>query len=154
MSGLEAEFRPRTTILVPPFAFDALFAVLARVKPDVVRVLEQTAASVRSMQPPAEYEQDHARLLGYLEEELQAAQAIPDTPPDIPLSPGGSPRVTVGPPPGGGAGPPGGPPGPPPGRPASLAYCGAREAFSEDFSQLVVVHFGDREGSCASVPQQ
>ena len=89
MSDLETEFRSRTQILVPPFATEALFKVLTLVKPEVVRAFEQAAASVGALEPPANFKQDHALLLAYLDEELQAAQAIGLGPPEMATLPPG-----------------------------------------------------------------
>lgn len=126
MSDLQSEFQPRANPFIPEFAFDLVDEVFAQITPEVIQILERSIASADKMDPPEEFQQDHQRLLEYLDVLMEDAKAVPTD-----GSPGERP---VGPPPGAdfGALPPG-----------IAAFCDVREAFSEEFSRLVAVHFGN-----------
>jgi hypothetical protein len=121
MSVLLVEFRPRVRFFTLDFAAEGNSDILAGFKPDIVRVLEETAASVGSLEPPAEFQKDHERLVSYLAEELEAARSIPEVPTN---------RAAAG------VSPPEGLEGPPP-------LCTAGEDFSEEFLSLVITYFSD-----------
>ncbi len=129
MSTLETDVRPLVEFSVPAFAVQERFALTARFKPEIVQGLEQVTASVRALSPPAEFQLEHGILLTYLDEQLEAARAIPVVP-----------TITAE-----GLGPPSAPPGAP-------AYCIVREAFSEKFLRLVAVHFGMQGSDCQPPP--
>jgi hypothetical protein len=122
---LETDVRPLLEVFVPQFAVEELFAILAGFKPDIIGGFEQIKASAEGLIPPAEFQQDHQRLLVYLEEQLEAARSIPDEPTNT---------TFVG-------------RGPPPGVPGAPPECVAGE-FSEDFLRLVAVHFGVPRADC------
>ena len=126
MSDLQTGVLPRMTAFIQPFAFDLPGEVLAQFRPEVIQILEPAIASANEMEPPKEFQQDHQRLLEYLDILMEDAESAP---PDIPRG-----ERPAGPPPGAdlGALPP-----------RIAAFCDARDAFSEEFSRLVAVHFGN-----------
>jgi len=126
MSDLQTEFQPRVTAFIPEFAFDLVGEVFAQFKPEVIQVLERSIASANEMEPPEEFQQDHQRLLQYLDVLMKEAEAVPT---DIPRG-----ERPAGPPPGADLEAP---------PPDIAAFCDARDAFSEEFSRLVAVHFGN-----------
>ena len=123
MSRLETDVRPLVGFFAPQFAVEERFALVVQFKPMIVEGVEQVSESVRALNPPVEFQRDHARLLTYLDERLEAARAIPEVPESTP-------SVRPGP-----------PDGPPP-------HCVARDDFSETFLRLVVVFFGEQGSDC------
>jgi hypothetical protein len=124
MSDLEVGFRPLVTFFIPLFASDQRFKILADFKPEIVRVLEETVASAKTLEPPTEFKQDHERLLQFLEDELEMARSIPQIASNRPVPAPGPPTEGNGPPP----------------------ECLLKSEFSEKFLELVVVYFGDGPG--------
>ena len=120
MSVLAVDFWPKVNVSVPSFGAQGGVDILARFKPDIVRVLEETSVSVSALEPPDEFQRDHERLLSYLDEVLENARAIPEVPTNRPVA---------------GAGPLEGREGPP--------LCTAKDDLSKEFLELVITYFGD-----------
>jgi hypothetical protein len=99
MLKFETDVRPLGDLFVPRFAVGELFAILAGFKPDIILGLEQIKASAETLRPPAELNQDHERLLVYLEQQLEAARLIPDQPTNTPFVGQGPPSGRTGAPP-------------------------------------------------------
>jgi hypothetical protein len=122
MSELQIELVPRARLEIPAFAFDLAEDIFSAITPEVVRVLESAISTAADMEPPQEFEDDHQRLVEYLEEQLEL----------VPQEPVLGVRE-----------------GPPEGLPPGLvSYCDTREAFMKEYARLVVVHFGDDEDMC------
>ena len=71
-----SEFGPRVTAFYQGLAPEERFEALRQLQPAIVTAIESTAAELRLMTPPSEAAADHARLLQYLDENLETALAI------------------------------------------------------------------------------
>ena len=101
---------------------DRALDILVKLQPEVVEIIEQTLAKVQLLEPPADLQQDHNRLLRYLERELDEYRDF------VPVA-------TIQPPGGGGA-------------PEGIPFCETRDQLSEEFEPIVGFYFGDHSGIC------
>ncbi len=122
MSELQIEVASRARVEIPPFVFDVADDIFASLSTELARALEGAVATAGAMVPPEKFEDDHQLLVEYLEEQLQVGNST--TVESL------TERPTEGPP------------------PAIVAFCEARDAFTEEYARLVVVHFGDDEDTC------
>ena len=71
-----AEFGPRVSSFPAAFTPEERFQALEVLQPEIEQVLDETAESVRALEPPTELRADHDRLVLFLEETLDVARAI------------------------------------------------------------------------------
>ena len=70
------EFGPRVSSFPQAFTPEERFAGLEVLQPEIERALEESIESISALEPPAEFQADHDRLIQYLEETLDTARAI------------------------------------------------------------------------------
>ena len=129
MGRFVARFGPRTVgVSIPPLARNEreVLGILAKLQPEVVTIVEETRAKVRQLEPPADLQVDHNRLLRYFDEQLEEIQTVPIVATQQNIG-----RLVGS------------------GLPAPSAFCQAQEELSSAIEPIVRVYFGDDSGLCA-----
>ncbi len=70
------EFGPRVTGVLQSMPPRDLYAFLGEIQPDVERLIGETRAAMRELTPPEDLRADHARVVRFLDEILEVAEAI------------------------------------------------------------------------------
>ena len=124
-----AQFGARTgAVSIPPQTRqDETLDIMATLRGQVTDIVEQTLAKMRELDPPANLQSDHDRLLGYLEEELREAQAMPIVQLNIPQSESVAPPVA--------------------------RFCKVKAELSPAVQSIVRFYFEHESGLCERPPQ-
>lgn len=74
-----ADFLPRVGSFRSAYTSEELFAAILDVNPGIIRSIEEGRDEIAGIEPPDEFAQDHARLVQYLEENLELARSISES---------------------------------------------------------------------------
>ena len=115
------EFNPRVSSFPPIFTPEELYASLASLNPEIEVVIQETRDLLEILEPLAEFQGDHDRLIQYLDENLGTAQAITSA---AKAQGEAKLRDELFP-------------------ESGDVFCAAQRDFSEEFRPLIAAYFGD-----------